>query len=119
MRGRLFVCSDLGVYVTDNYGVSWSPLGSGMPLVVVHDLDLIDASRQLFAGTHARSMYIYDLNQLGPADADGDGRDNLADCKPDDPGVFAAPGEVSGLVLDGDRSTLSWDSAAPLAGSAK
>ena len=118
MRGRLFVCSDLGVYVSDNYGLTWSPLGTGLPHVVVHDLDLIASSRQLFAGTHARSMYVYDLNQLGPADADGDGRDNLADCRPDDPGVFAAPGEVSGLGFDSDRSTLSWTSAAATAGSA-
>ena len=117
MRGRLFVCSDLGVYVTDNYGLSWSELGTGLPHVVVHDLDLMASSRQLFAGTHARSIYVYDLNQLGPADADGDGRDNLADCRPDDPGVFAAPGEVSGLAFGPDRSTLSWNSAAASAGS--
>ncbi len=118
MRGRLFVCSDLGVYVTDNYGLSWSALGTGMPPVVVMDLDLIESSRQLFAGTHGRSMYEYELSQLGPADADGDGRDNLADCRPDDPTVFASPGEVSGLVFAADRLTLSWESAAPTAGSA-
>ena len=62
-------------------------------------------------------MYVYDLNQLGLADADGDGRDTLADCAPDEPGAFAAPGEASGLALDSDRSTLSFSSAAPAAGS--
>jgi photosystem II stability/assembly factor-like uncharacterized protein len=118
MRGRLFVGSDLGVYVTDNYGLSWSLLGSGMPAVVVMDLDLIESSRQLFAGTYGRSLYVYDLNQLGPGDADGDGRDNLADCRPDDPTVFASPGEVSGLVFAADRLTLSWNSALPSAGAA-
>jgi photosystem II stability/assembly factor-like uncharacterized protein len=117
-RGRLFVCSDIGVYVTDNYGLSWSALTAGMPPVVVMDLDLIASSRQLFAGTHGRSMYVYELSQLGPADADGDGRDNLADCNPDDPTVFASPGEVSGVAFDADRITLSWSSAAPTAGSA-
>jgi photosystem II stability/assembly factor-like uncharacterized protein len=118
MKGRLFVCSDLGVYVTDDYGQSWSRLGTGMPTVVVTDLDLIESSRQLFAGTYGRSIYVYELNQLGPADADGDGRDNLADCRPDDPTVFASPGEISGLVFGADHVTLSWDSAAPTAGSA-
>jgi photosystem II stability/assembly factor-like uncharacterized protein len=118
MRGRLFVCSDSGVYVTDDYGQSWSALGTGLPPVVVLDLDLVHASRQLFAGTHGRSMYLYDLNQLGPADADGDGSDNLADCRPDDAAVFAVPGEVSGLSIGSDRQTVSWDSAAPAAGSA-
>jgi hypothetical protein len=70
MRGRLFVCSDLGVHVTDNYGQSWSMLGTGMPSVVVTDLDLIESSRQLFAGTYGRSIYVYALNQLGPAGRD-------------------------------------------------
>lgn len=116
MRGRLFVCSDLGVYVTGDYGLSWSALGSGMPGVVVHDLDLVNATRQLFAGTHARSMYVYDLSQLGPADADGDGADNLTDCAPDDPGAFAPPSGVGGVLFDGDRITLAWESAAAAAG---
>jgi len=118
MRGRLFVCNDLGVFVTDNYGQSWSVVGTGLPPVVVLDLDLIQPSRQLFAGTHGRSIYVYDLSQLGPADADGDGRDNLTDCRPDDPTVFAPPGEVSGLAFGSDHATLSWSSATPSAGSA-
>jgi photosystem II stability/assembly factor-like uncharacterized protein len=118
MRGRLFVGSDLGVFVTDDYGLSWSALGTGMPSVVVADLDLIQSTRQLFAGTYGRSIFVYDLNQLGPADADGDGRDNLADCRPDDATVFAAPGEVAGVAFGADRVTLSWESAAPAAGSA-
>jgi photosystem II stability/assembly factor-like uncharacterized protein len=117
MRGRLFACSDVGVHVSDDYGKDWSALGTGMPASVVTDLDLIGSTRQLFAGTYGRSMYLYDLAQLGPADADGDGSDNLADCRPDDPTVFAAPGEVQGLTVGADRTTLSWISAAPASGS--
>lgn len=118
MRGRLFAATDAGVYVSDDYGASWSSLGTGLPPVVVLDLDLTDVSRELFAGTHGRSMYVYDLDQLGPADADGDGSDNLADCRPDDAAVFAIPAEVTGLAWAADRQTLSWDSAVPAAGSA-
>ncbi|MBI3447514.1 MAG: glycosyl hydrolase [Acidobacteria bacterium] len=117
-RGRIFVCSDLGVEVSDDFGGRWSMLGSGLPGVVVHDLDLIASTRELFAGTHARGMYRFDLTQLGPADADGDGSNNLTDCRPSDPGVFAAPGEVTGLAFAADRITLGWNSAAPAAGSA-
>ncbi len=117
-RGRLFVCTDIGVYVSDDYGGSWSELGSGLPRVVVHDLDLVDSSRELFAGTHARSMYRYDLDQLGPADADGDGADNVNDCAPADSGAFAPPGEVGGLDVEADRVTVTWTSAGPAAGPA-
>jgi len=112
MRGRLFVASDLGVYVTSDYGLTWSALGTGMPPVVVLDLDLISSTRQLFAGTHGRSAYVYELSQLGPADADGDGSDNVADCRPDDATVFAAPGEIAGAAFAADKATLSWDAAA-------
>ncbi len=115
-RGRLFVCSDLGVHVSSDLGRSWSWLGTGMPRVVVHDLDLMHSTRELFAGTHGRSMYRYDLGQLGPADYDGDGADNLADCAAEDPGAFAVPAEVAGLELMADRVTIRWDSAAPAAG---
>ena len=117
-RGRLFVCSDLGVFVSSNYGATWQELGTGMPRVVVHDLDLVNLTRQLFAGTHARGMYSYALGQLPPADADGDGADNTIDCDSSDPGVFAAPGEVGGLDLQADGVTLSWTSAAATAGAA-
>ena len=117
-RGRLFVCSDLGVHVSDDFGRSWAELGTGLPAVVVQDLDLMSPTRELFAGTHARSLYRFDLTQLGPADADGDGADNTSDCDADDPGVFATPGEVIGLELAADAVTLTWDSAAPGAGDA-
>ena len=117
-RGRLFVCSDLGVHVSDDFGRSWAELGTGLPAVVVQDLDLMSPTRELFAGTHARSLYRFDLTQLGAADADGDGADNTSDCDADDPGVFAAPAEVIGLELAADAVTLTWDSAAPGAGDA-
>jgi len=117
-RGRIFVCTDLGVSVSDDFGRSWSQLGDGLPGVVVHDLDLVAPTRELFAGTHARGMYRFDLSQLGPADGDGDGSNNVSDCSPNDPGAFAAPGEVTGLVFAADGKTLSWNSAAPSAGTA-
>ena len=55
---------------------------------------------------------MYELSQLGPADADGDGSDNVADCRPDDATVFAAPGEIAGAAFAADKATLSWDAAA-------
>ncbi len=48
------------------------------------------------------------------ADADADAAGDACDCAPADP---TASGEVSGLVFGADRTTLSWDSAVPGAGS--
>ena len=52
------------------------------------------------------------------ADDDDDGVDDLVDCAQFDAGVWAVPGEVSGLSLTGVGQTamLSWDDQAPVAG---
>ncbi len=118
-RGRLFVASDLGVHVSDDDGLTFAFLGSGMPFVVVQDLVLDGPSRTLFAGTHARSMYTYDLTQLPPPDGDGDGVDNNADCDLRDASVFAIPGEagpVTAAAGTGSSTVLAWPSLAGGAG---
>jgi len=115
-KGRLFVCTDLGVYLTDDWGANWSAMNGGLPLDVVQDLDLVQSNRTLFAGTHGRSMWTYDLNQLPPPDRDGDGVINVDDCAPDDAGAFALPGEVQNLRIAADKQTITWNSAVPTAG---
>jgi hypothetical protein len=118
-RGRLFAGTDLGVYVSDDEGGSWSDMRGGMPHVVVLDLVRHDPGDTLFAATHGRSVYTFDLAQLGPADGDGDGIDNNVDCALADAGAFAAPGEVVALSVDrrdGATSALTWTSLAAAAG---
>ena len=58
------VGTDAGVYVTHNLGGTWAALGSGMPNTVVSDFYLHAPTRKLVAGTHGRSMFTYDLNQM-------------------------------------------------------
>jgi len=58
---RLYVATDVGVYVANVPGGAWQPLGSGLPLGVVADLELHDGTRTLVAGTHGRSSYKLDL----------------------------------------------------------
>lgn len=60
----LYVGNDAGVYVTHNLGGTWAALGSGMPNTVVSDFYLHAPTRKLVAGTHGRSMFTYDLNQI-------------------------------------------------------
>ncbi len=129
-RGRLFVASDIGMHVTHDGGNSWQTLGSGVPLIVVHDLQINETSWLLFAGTHSRSIYSYDLRQLPQQDFDGDGAGNIDDCArtnasigpgvaetndgldnqcPGDPN-FGIIDELSGAVgfFSLDKSVLSW-----------
>ncbi len=49
-------------------------------------------------------------------DNDNDGVLDVQDCAAGDPTAFAMPGEIQGLTLAPDKTTLTWTSAAPGAG---
>jgi photosystem II stability/assembly factor-like uncharacterized protein len=85
-RNRLYIGTDFGVYYTNDGGSSWSPLGDNHPICPVFDIDLHNATRKLVSGTHGRSMYSYDLDQLEipsceflPGDANGNNEFNGID----------------------------------------
>ena len=61
---RLFVATDVGVYVSNDLGASWDELGVGLPLSVIADLELHHGARTLVAGTHGRSSYRIDLDAV-------------------------------------------------------
>jgi len=118
-RGRLYAGSDLGVHLSDDGGASWSLMNGGMPYVPVLDLVRHDPTRTLYAATHGRSIYAYDLRQLPVADGDGDGVDNNSDCALADPGVHASPPEVGTLTVEPGETgaaVLAWPSLADAAG---
>ncbi|HSR99390.1 MAG TPA: hypothetical protein VLM79_20200 [Kofleriaceae bacterium] len=62
----LYVGTDVGVFVSQNGGGSWSPLGAGLPDgVVVTNLKMIPgAPPTLLAATYGRSIYGIDLGDL-------------------------------------------------------
>ena len=60
----LMVASDAGVFASKNTGTSWFAVGTTLPNSAVHDLTLHSATRTLVAGTHGRSMFRYDLENL-------------------------------------------------------
>jgi len=53
----LFVGTDFGVWYTENAGATWARFGTGLPNVVIYDLD-IDPLNRLIAATHGRGMWI-------------------------------------------------------------
>lgn len=61
---RLFIGTDYGVWVTNDLGAYWYPLGVGMPLQTTFDLTLHESSRTLVAATHGRSQWKLDLDDL-------------------------------------------------------
>ncbi len=52
-----FVATDIGVFVTDDNGVNWVELASGLPNTVIMHLDYSDSTKMLRAATHGRGVY--------------------------------------------------------------
>ncbi len=65
LTGRiLFVGSDLGAYYSRDEGQTWHYLSSELPVVSVYDMKVHPTANYLALGTHARSMYKIDLEQI-------------------------------------------------------
>jgi photosystem II stability/assembly factor-like uncharacterized protein len=65
----LFVATDGGIYGSLNAGINWHRVGTNMPIYTVFDIAYHSEFNQIIAGTHARSMHLYDLNEIGLPDA--------------------------------------------------
>jgi hypothetical protein len=53
----IYLGTDLGVYFSANQGVSWAPLGLGLPNAQVSDLEISPRLGILAAATHGRGMW--------------------------------------------------------------
>ena len=56
--GLLFVGSETGIFMSDNFGKNWFKLGGNFPVVPVYDLKI--KQDDLVVGTHGRSFWILD-----------------------------------------------------------
>lgn len=59
----LFVATDGGIYGTVNGGTSWDRVGD-MPIMAVYDVEIDEVNNRIVAGTFARSLQTYDLNEI-------------------------------------------------------
>ena len=68
----LYLGSDVGAFVSQDDGVSWTLLGEALPAVPVYDMKIFEDRTQRFlvAGTYGRSMYTLDLADV-PVDSSG------------------------------------------------
>jgi photosystem II stability/assembly factor-like uncharacterized protein len=60
----LYLGTDHGLYVTISGGKSWMLLSDDLPEVAVHDLAIQHRERDLVVGTHGRSIWIIDLEEI-------------------------------------------------------
>ena len=52
------------VVVSLDTGETWMAVGSGLPNVPVHDLAVHPRARELIAGTHGRSVWILNVEEV-------------------------------------------------------
>lgn len=62
----LYAATDIGVYVSENNGVDWFPLATGMPNVPVEKLvyNRYDLTSNLFAFTYGRGAFKSEINDV-------------------------------------------------------
>jgi photosystem II stability/assembly factor-like uncharacterized protein len=60
----LYVGTEHGLFVSLDAGVSWQPLGTGLPSAAVVDLVVHPRDRELVVATHGRSLFIIDVAPL-------------------------------------------------------
>jgi photosystem II stability/assembly factor-like uncharacterized protein len=65
---RLYVGTDVGVFVSENLGSNWNYLGENLPNAPITDLVLHNPTRTLIAATYGRSMYSLDLTPVTSAE---------------------------------------------------
>ena len=67
--GRMYIGTDIGVFVRDNLKPYWIPFNDGLPNVIINDLEIPPGSGLLRAGTYGRGLWqtkIIDCNIPAP-----------------------------------------------------
>lgn len=70
---RLYVGNDYGVYYRDSVMTSWQPYGQDLPITFVNDLEIVQTSQKLRAGTFGRGIWETDLCATSVAGMDETG----------------------------------------------
>ena len=67
----LFLGTEMGLYITNNGGASWSQFTNNLPPVAIHYIALQDRTNDLVLGTHGRGVVIIDdISPLRKINAD-------------------------------------------------
>ena len=60
----LYLGTDNGAYISFNNGEKWEAFSKGIPNVAIHDIVLQPEAKDLLLGTHGRSIYKANIEQL-------------------------------------------------------
>jgi len=60
----LYLGTDNGAYMSFNMGESWDAFTNNLPNVAIHDLVIQPEAKDLVLGTHGRSIYIADIEEI-------------------------------------------------------
>ncbi|MCI0704510.1 MAG: FG-GAP-like repeat-containing protein [Planctomycetia bacterium] len=66
-NGRIYVATEVGVFVSTNRGTTWATLGQGLPAVPVVDLHFNAQQEILAAATQGRGVFTISTARSGPA----------------------------------------------------
>jgi hypothetical protein len=130
VAGQLFAGTDIGVYISNDGGVTWLPYTTGMPVVAVFDMQIQNTARILRVATHGRGMWERGIDTPTSAVVSvvgyeiADGRVKLEWSVPDRAGLPVhlyrrpVPGDweqIGSLAVDA-TGRVKYDDAAALAG---
>ena len=93
--GELFIGTDVGVYYWTSTTGDWVKLGTGLPNVIVNDIDIHYNSNKLRVATYGRGVWEFDINTLNIADQQLDEDSLLVHPNPSTNGHFNI--ELKGL----------------------
>src|SRR5262249_19230065 len=64
-QNKLYVGTDIGVFVTYDGGTNWFEIYTGLPNAAVFDLQINNAANSLFAATHGRGVFklVFNINR--------------------------------------------------------
>jgi len=118
---RLFCGCDVGVFRTDNGGMSWTAWDQGLPNVAVFDLKIHSPRRLLRAATHGRSIWERPIDAMSCPLVDVYMRDNILDSgrvqpvpeavHPFDPTIWAGHWTSEDVKVDGPEPNFQTPSA--------
>ena len=63
-EGVLYVGTDLGAFVSRDYGENWDVFGSGLPITFVHDLVIQIPEKTAVIATHGRGLFKLNVKTL-------------------------------------------------------